>query len=177
MCSAGPPEKIQHTLSTCMSFRPLRMVISHSSEDPPLRDRFWWCHRQPIQRLGALVIQRSLNRDTSFAEGPLHHLWQMTEIRNPSMNTTLYIYPSITSRREKECLTAEPSVSTLILELFSHLSLNFWWMYVFSAFVTGNQNKLREVKEILSSSEHPIQVISQNLDSNVTQHHHSQNLV
>lgn len=31
-------------------------------------------------------------------------------------------------------------------------------------FVTGNQNKLREVKEILSSSEHPIQVISQNLD-------------
>ncbi|KAJ3570726.1 hypothetical protein NP233_g4214 [Leucocoprinus birnbaumii] len=31
-------------------------------------------------------------------------------------------------------------------------------------FVTGNANKLREVKQILSSGDHPIEVISQSLD-------------
>jgi inosine triphosphate pyrophosphatase len=32
------------------------------------------------------------------------------------------------------------------------------------AFVTGNANKLREVKEILSAGGHPIQIVSQELD-------------
>ncbi|KXN84055.1 Inosine triphosphate pyrophosphatase, partial [Leucoagaricus sp. SymC.cos] len=32
------------------------------------------------------------------------------------------------------------------------------------AFVTGNANKLKEVKQILSSGEHPIEVVSQSLD-------------
>ncbi|KAF7763676.1 hypothetical protein Agabi119p4_8213 [Agaricus bisporus var. burnettii] len=31
-------------------------------------------------------------------------------------------------------------------------------------FVTGNANKLKEVKEILSDGDHPIEIISQNLD-------------
>ena len=35
----------------------------------------------------------------------------------------------------------------------------------FSVFVTGNANKLREVKEILSQGHDPIDIESQNLDS------------
>ena len=35
-------------------------------------------------------------------------------------------------------------------------------------FVTGNANKLREVKAILSKGEHTIEISSQNIDSKIT---------
>jgi hypothetical protein len=38
----------------------------------------------------------------------------------------------------------------------------------FSVFVTGNPNKLKEVKDILASSGHPIQIDAQSLDREYT---------